>query len=37
VWDEIVDYGDGNYFAGSPRGWQELFSRNNIFYEDEHL
>jgi hypothetical protein len=35
VWDQIVDYGDGHYFAGSPRGWQELFSRNNIFYEDE--
>ncbi len=33
-WDEIVDYGDGQYFAGSTRGWQEMFSRNNIFFEN---
>jgi hypothetical protein len=33
VWDEIVNYDDALYFAGSPRGWKEMFSRNNIFYE----
>lgn len=34
-WDEITDYGDGYFFAGSPRGWREMFSRNNLLYEDE--
>jgi hypothetical protein len=34
LWDEVVNYGDAQYFAGSPRGWQEMFSRNNIFYEN---
>jgi len=32
AWDEISDYGDGQFFAGSPRGWQELFSRNHISF-----
>jgi hypothetical protein len=34
VWDEVVNYDDAQYFAGSPRGWQEMFFRNNIFYEN---
>ena len=34
VWDEVVNYDDAQYFAGSPRGWQEMFLRNNIFYEN---
>jgi hypothetical protein len=33
VWDEVVNYDDAQYFAGSPRGWQEMFLRNNISYE----
>ena len=34
LWDEISDYGDAQFFAGSPRGWQEMFFRNNIIYEN---
>jgi hypothetical protein len=34
VWDEVVNYEDAQYFAGSPRGWQEMFFRNNISYEN---
>ena len=34
VWDEVVNYDDAQYFAGSPRGWQEMFFRNNISYEN---
>jgi len=34
AWDEIVNYDDAQYFAGSPRGWQEMIFRNNIFYEN---
>jgi hypothetical protein len=34
LWDEVVNYDDAQFFAGSPRGWQEMFSRNNIFYEN---
>lgn len=37
VWDEIVNYDDAQYFAGSPRGWQEMFFRNNILYEDDSV
>ena len=31
--DKIVNYGDEQFFAGSTRGWTELFARNNIFYK----
>jgi len=34
VWDETANDEDAQYFAGSPRGWKEMFLRNNIFYED---
>jgi len=37
VWDEIVNYDDAQFFAGSPRGWQEMFSRNNISYENARV
>jgi hypothetical protein len=37
LWDEVVNYDDAQYFAGSPRGWQEMFSRNNILYENESV
>ena len=33
LWDEIADYDDAQFFAGSPRGWREMFCRNNILYE----
>jgi len=33
VWDEVANYDDYKFYGGSPRGWQEMFSRNNIFYE----
>jgi hypothetical protein len=33
VWDEVANHDDYKFFAGSPRGWQEMFSRNIIFYE----
>ena len=33
VWDEVVNEDDYRSFLGSPRGWQEMFSRNNILYE----
>jgi len=33
LWDEIANYDDAQFFAGSPRGWQEMFCRNNILYE----
>lgn len=33
LWDEVANYDDAQFFAGSPRGWQEMFCRNNIFYE----
>jgi hypothetical protein len=32
VWDEVANYDDAQFFAGSPRGWQEMFSRNTILY-----
>ncbi len=35
AWDETVNYEDAQFFAGSPRGWQEMFSRNNILYEND--
>jgi hypothetical protein len=34
VWDEVANYDDAQYFAGSPRGWREMFLRNNISYEN---
>ncbi len=38
VWDIVADhYDDYKFFGGSPRGWQEMFSRNNIFYKGEGL
>ncbi len=37
LWDEVADYGDAQYFAGSPRGWREMFSRNNILYRNAHV
>lgn len=37
VWDEVVNYDDAQFFAGSPRGWQEMFSRNNILYENKRV
>jgi hypothetical protein len=37
VWDEVVNYDDAQYFAGSPRGWQEMFFRNNISYENARV
>lgn len=34
VWDIVAEhYDDYKFFGGSPRGWQEMFSRNNIFYK----
>jgi len=33
LWDEIANYDDAQFFAGSPRGWQEMFRRNSILYE----
>ena len=33
VWDETADYEDAQYFAGSPRGWHEMFARNNISHK----
>ncbi|MCE5274210.1 MAG: DUF1796 family putative cysteine peptidase [Syntrophaceae bacterium] len=33
LWDEIAIYDDAQFFAGSPRGWQEMFCRNNILYK----
>ncbi len=32
IWDEVADYDDAQFFAGSPRGWQEMFMRNNILH-----
>ena len=33
AWDIVADhYDDYKFFGGSPRGWQEMFSRNNIVY-----
>lgn len=37
AWDEVVNYEDAQFFAGSPRGWQEMFSRNKILYENERI
>lgn len=38
VGDIVADhYDDYKFFGGSPRGWQEMFSRNNIFYKGEGL
>jgi hypothetical protein len=37
LWDEVVNYEDAQFFAGSPRGWQEMFLRNKIFYENGNV
>jgi len=38
LWDEVDHhYDDYEFFIGSRQGWQEMFSRNNIFYEGEKL
>lgn len=34
-WDAITDYGDGYFFAGSPRGWREMFARSNVLYDNQ--
>lgn len=31
-WDETANYDDAQFFAGSPRGWREMFCRNTILY-----
>lgn len=35
TWDIVADhYDDYKFFGGSPRGWQEMFFRNNISYKE---
>ncbi len=36
-WDTVANYDDAQFFAGSPRGWQEMFTRNNILYENPRV
>lgn len=33
VWEEVTNYDDYLFFAGSRRGWQEMFFLNKISYE----